>query len=182
MDTVTTSAIRSKPRPKPALSVRLDPPPFGVLGALTISVGKQSCAYLLTRLKTDFGEGWQFDKIDGEEHYQVNIGEDGHHLCDCLGQLHHGTRAGRSCKHIDALLTLRAAGKLGPAEAFPIPEPIEQTPMQASRLRFRSAGDMAANDPVQFEDDAAEYAAWSATVRCVACGAVRHECDCQEPS
>jgi len=40
MNTVSPSPVRSKPRPKPACTVRFDPPPFGVLGALTITVGK----------------------------------------------------------------------------------------------------------------------------------------------
>src|SRR5262245_34797674 len=142
MHTVSPSIVRSKPRPKPVRSVRLDLPPFGVLGAITITVGTQTCAYLLTRLTTDFGEDWQFDRIGGQEHYHVNIGEDGLHLCDCLRQLHHATREGRSCKHIDALLTLRAAGKLGPAEALAIPERTEPLTSQPSRPRFRSAGDL----------------------------------------
>lgn len=194
MSTVSTSPTVRKSRPKPARSVRLLLPPQGFAsGVVSITVGTKEASYLLTGLRSDFGQGWQLDELGATDQYAVNLSDGARNsTCECTGFLRHG-----HCKHIAALLTLRTAGRLPAASAKPNawlsagqaistrvdPKPV--SPQRPAKPRFRSAGDMAANDPDAYADlndqFADEYAEWSQTVPCVACGVARHECECQEP-
>jgi hypothetical protein len=75
------------------------------------------------------------------------------------------------------------AGRATPARVDPKPS----SQKQPAKPVYRSAGDFAANDPAAFAELnnqwADEYAAWSETIACVACGEPCHDgCACPEPS
>jgi hypothetical protein len=94
--------------------------------AIAITVGRQKDTYLLRAIPTDFGDGavgLEVEKLDTD----LNVVENYHVLldgpestCDCKGHERWG-----HCKHRDGI---QAAVKTG-------------------RLPFRSAADMARNDP-----------------------------------
>src|SRR5947208_1483569 len=79
-------------------------PTISSYGFVTLRVGKQVVDYFLRRLPSDFGVGFEFEKIGGEpcERYHVHLAAEARHTCECLGHLRHG-----HCKHVDGLLALQ---------------------------------------------------------------------------
>lgn len=174
------SPVRSKSRKQITRTVRLDLPVSRCSqGVVTVIAGKHRATYFLTRLDAEFGQGWQLEKIGSkrDKKYAVNLAESASHsTCECLGFLRHG-----SCRHVNALLALRQAGKLGQeaTEAAQEPKPnagrgagqaiqtrveLELAPTEPpAKPRFRSAGDMAANDPEAYAEvnDLPSDVAWS---------------------
>jgi hypothetical protein len=74
-----------------------------------ITVGKETAAYFITILQTDFGRGYRLEKIDptgAAEKYDVHL-DAGRRSCECKGFL----RWSR-CKHADGVAALVAAGRL----------------------------------------------------------------------
>jgi hypothetical protein len=104
---------KSKPR-----SVRLGTAPWGNNpGHVTITAGKLVTDYFLWPLASQLGgTAFRLEKFttqrdqekDEPDHYDVLLAADGKHRCECRGHLRWQT----ACKHIDALLTLRAKGQL----------------------------------------------------------------------
>lgn len=137
MTTSTTSLARKqrKPRPKPARSIRiLEHPSADTDGwaAINITIGKQSQLYRLHTIPTDFGNGaigFEIEKLDTDfettAKYHVHLSDKPEECtCDCKGHSRHG-----HCKHREGVAKLLELGKLS---------------------AYRSAGDMAANDPEAF--------------------------------
>jgi hypothetical protein len=100
----------SKPRKKPARSIRLvlRPNGDGRNGVVRITVGKESQDYFVSRIPSDFGTAFVLEKVgdEGGTAYNVNLAAD-RNLCDCQG---HARWA--HCKHADGLAALVKAGKL----------------------------------------------------------------------
>jgi hypothetical protein len=106
--TATASPRQRKPRPKPQRSIRLSVPlnAEGRNGLVSITVGKQTDEYYVSRIPADFGKGFSLEKLGSDDVYCVNI--DGQkHTCECKGHARHG-----HCKHADGLAALIVAGKL----------------------------------------------------------------------
>jgi hypothetical protein len=98
------------PRAKPARTIRLALAPLpSSPGVVSITAGKRTADYFLTRLPSDFGEAYRLDKFppQGAEVYHVLLSDEGTHSCECKGFL----RWGR-CKHADGLAALKRAGRL----------------------------------------------------------------------
>ena len=107
MSTMVKKAKRVKA--KLARSARLGTE-FNGVRAMLLTVGKLQTGYYLSRIPADFGEAFRMEKFacDGGDVYDVNLdAATGNHTCTCKGGTYHG-----HCKHIDALKTLREAGKL----------------------------------------------------------------------
>jgi hypothetical protein len=175
MNTTTEPrAVKTRARKKPVRTIRLLPALEAGTVSIAITVGRKTAEYGVAPLPTDMGQAFQLRKLDAEEGdpYSVLLSADGRHSCECMGFLRHGRQNdGRSCKHIDGLLALQRAGKLPTA-----PKPVQ---------RFRSTGDVYANAPESVPDmeagwNAAEYAAWSQSLPCVACGDAVNACECQQ--
>jgi hypothetical protein len=134
---MSTSTVR-RLRAKPARSIRvLEQPGPDTDGwaAIEITVGKQVDRYLLHTIPTDFGNGalaFEVDKLDSDlatvETYHVLL-NGAENTCDCKGHERWG-----HCKHRKGI----------------------QAAVTSGRLRFRSAGDLAANDPEAFEQQMAD--------------------------
>ena len=111
MASLSTPAPRVKPaRAKPARTIRLALAPLpSSPGGVTITAGKRTADYLLSRLPSDFGEAFRLEKFppQGGEVYHVLLNDGGAHSCECKGFL----RWGR-CKHADGLAALKRAGRL----------------------------------------------------------------------
>lgn len=131
------------PRPKPPRSIRIleqPSPDTDHWAAVSITVGKVTNTYLLHCIPSDFGNGaigFEVEKLDADfatvETYHVHLSNcPAECSCDCKGHLQHG-----HCKHREGLETLLKASKL-PA--------------------YRSAGDMARNDPEAFAQHEADVA------------------------
>jgi hypothetical protein len=104
MSTTTTTAPRTKARPKPPRYARWLRKSADGGGILTLTVGKLTTDYLCTPLAADYGTAFRLEKFasQGGEVYDVNLDpEHGRCSCDCLGMLRWG-----HCKHIDSLLAL----------------------------------------------------------------------------
>jgi len=103
-------ARQRKPRPRPERSIRLELRPDGDgPGIVRITVGKGHTDYFLYPLVTDFGRGFQLEKVDpigDRTAYAVNIDGD-RRTCDCPGFCHWSR-----CKHSDGIAALIAAGRL----------------------------------------------------------------------
>jgi hypothetical protein len=100
----TTATRAPRQRKKPARFCKVVRDENGVR-TLTLRVGKQTDAYDLCEITTDYGRGIQLTKADGTV-YAVCL--DGlASCCDCKGFSRHS-----HCKHRDALAALEAAGRL----------------------------------------------------------------------
>jgi len=101
-----TATRTRKPRVKPARRVHLYD---GSPALLEMTIGAETFSYWLKPLAADFGTSFEVRKLlaDGGDVYHVHIDEQGHHSCTCKG----GTYCGH-CKHLEAVLALRKAGKL----------------------------------------------------------------------
>ncbi len=105
MPTVT----QRKPRSKVSRTVKLLLPigldgGSGVIRIKVVRGTKETVNdYLIQRIPSDFGDGFQMDKLLGDEMYHVHLSNEGHQ-CECLGHLRWG-----HCKHVDALVALRGA-------------------------------------------------------------------------
>lgn len=135
------------PRPKPPRFIRvLEQPGPDTEGwaAVEITVGKQVDTYLLRTIPTELESGalaFEVEKLSPDfetaETYHVHLGSGPATCsCDCMGHEQHG-----HCKHREGIETLVKLGKL-PVEA----------------PRFRSAGDVARNDPDAFAQHEADLA------------------------
>jgi hypothetical protein len=112
METVTTTALtRQQWRPrKSARSIRIVIQPEGDSpGVLRITAGGVTKDYFITRIPSDFGDGYRLVKVglmERDGSYDVNLSDDGQ-TCECLGFLRHD-----HCKHADGIAVLIAAGRL----------------------------------------------------------------------
>jgi hypothetical protein len=103
-----------KPR-KPQRFIRLAVP-FNDEGRNAVAVitekrprGTKEECYFLSRVASDFGQGFFVEKIGPETEeskYHVNLQADGR-SCECKGFTSHG-----QCKHADGLAALAAVGRL----------------------------------------------------------------------
>src|SRR5437016_4737732 len=104
MSTVT----QPRPRVKPGRTVRLALAPSEVNPfAVVLIADRAEDTYHVRPLPSDFGTAFEVEKIapDGRT-YHVNLeGQTG--TCECLGHLRRGT-----CRHVQGLQALQAAGKL----------------------------------------------------------------------
>lgn len=113
MATVQKPKTPSKPRRTVRLCIAAcEVNPYNLI---LVKVGTQSDEYLVRRIPSDFGDAYTVkkllpvDDLDGSlagERYDVNLSDEGS-TCDCPGHLRHS-----HCKHVDALIALRQAGKL----------------------------------------------------------------------
>jgi hypothetical protein len=106
MDTSTPRRARVKP----ARTVHLLTPPSDVSGftVIVIAVGPAEDTNHVTPITSDFGAAYRVEKVSDPElpTYEVCLeGKGGH--CGCKGFFRWG-----SCRHVEALHALRAAGKL----------------------------------------------------------------------
>jgi hypothetical protein len=86
----------------PARTVRLVLPLNGDhAGVIQLRTERETADYLVRRIGSDFGDGFEVTKVLSEERYQVNLSNEGH-TCDCRGHLAHG-----HCKHVFGLVALR---------------------------------------------------------------------------
>ena len=106
--TATVASRQRKPRAKPARSIRLAVPlnAEGKNGLASITVGKKTDEYFLTRIAADWGTAFQLEKLGADEVYHVNL-NGAADTCDRKGHLRHG-----HCKHSEGLRALARAGKL----------------------------------------------------------------------
>jgi hypothetical protein len=88
--------------------------PTGRNAHLRITEDGKATNYLADRIPADWGEGYELAKFeadrrgDGDDVYHVLLnGEDGRDSCDCMGHERWG-----HCRHVEALKTLQAQGKL----------------------------------------------------------------------
>ena len=106
-----STVANSQPGVKPVRTVRVavgpsDDNPYFVI---TIRVGHAFADYCVKPLPADFGAAYAVEKMfnpDGAV-YHVHLSDDGAMTCECKGHLRWG-----HCKHGEALLALRKAGKL----------------------------------------------------------------------
>lgn len=87
------------------------------LGILWISDARKSTAYYTDAIHgAEGGTAYSLYKIvppadaDEQREYAVLLAADGNHSCECKGHIHYGHK--KHCRHVAALLTLRAAGRL----------------------------------------------------------------------
>lgn len=115
MSNVAQQAANGKARTvrRPARSVQVVEaagPDTGGWCAVRITVDRDTTLYLLRRTPTDFGEGFELEKLDADlrlvETYHV-LAENGMSRCDCRGHEQHG-----HCKHAAAIAALEARGQL----------------------------------------------------------------------
>lgn len=97
-------------RPKPERRCRLSPGSNGSRRILTMFIAKEAFTYWLEPLASDFGQGYRLEKFTDGTQYDVHLGADGHHTCECKGHLRWAPRT--VCKHVAALVQLRAKGLL----------------------------------------------------------------------
>lgn len=148
MTTTTTNAPakQRKPRAKPARFIRvLEQPTDESDGwaAIQIMIGKQVDTYLLHAVPTDFGNGFtgfEVEKLtpgfETAEVYHVLLADRPEDCsCDCRGH-----ERWSHCKHREGIETLVKVGKL------------------PAKPAYRSAGDMARNDPASYEQHQADTA------------------------
>jgi hypothetical protein len=114
---MTASRKPSKSRKPQPRHINISRPVNGNFAiALFIGEGakaKRYC-YYLEPIPADFGLGFRLEKFSNEveegepSEYHVNIDpQHGHHTCECMGhqRWHH-------CKHVEALVSLLASGKI----------------------------------------------------------------------
>src|SRR5262249_34496752 len=87
------------------LAVPLGPEPHQ-WGVVEITVGKETTAYFLQRLTSDFGPAFKLTKKDTGDSYDVNLSPE-KPSCECKGFLRW-----QHCKHVEGLLALQQAGRL----------------------------------------------------------------------
>ena len=127
--TIPTAPKQSKPRPKPARSVRILEQPCvdsDFWGAIEISMTTgvrsprtEKTVYLVRFIPSDFGNGavgFEVEKLDADlaavETYHVHLSDNPAEVsCDCKGHEAHG-----HCKHREGIEALRRAGKLVPPQ------------------------------------------------------------------
>lgn len=116
---MTTATKTRKPAPKPQRSATLGTTTSGKT-ILWLTENGKARAYVLTPLPSDFGTAYRLGKADnGDGHMEeYDVLLNGRETsCTCPGRTYRHT-----CKHVEALLALTAAGKL----AAPKPEAPKQ--------------------------------------------------------
>jgi hypothetical protein len=109
--------------------------------ALCITQGNERKGYYVRQIPSDIGglafhvEKFSTDRVEGEpSEYDVLIDEEtGHHVCDCLGQARWGHR--HPCRHVAALLTLIATGKIEVKRPVPAPTPKQAVPVPVEKVK-----------------------------------------------
>jgi hypothetical protein len=106
MSTATRTRAPRQPR---TVRLAVPPSPDNPFAIIVITARGKSNDYCVKPLPSDFGRAFQVEKIfDPEEvTYHVNLNGE-RSTCECKGHLRWGT----VCKHIGALQTLVAKGKL----------------------------------------------------------------------
>jgi hypothetical protein len=101
------------PSVKPGRTVRVLERTAGLV-LLEIRQGKKASRYWLTRIPSEVGPAFRFEKFEvhGGERYDVCLGTDPHEppSCECKGHIRWGHRT--TCRHLACLYALAAAGKL----------------------------------------------------------------------
>lgn len=123
MTTTTKQARKSTRKPEPR-HLNISKPVNGNY-ALSLTIGegekaKRFC-YFLEPIAADFGLAFRFVKFTNEveegepAEYAVNIDlQHGHHSCECKGFMRWN-----HCKHVESLLALVNAGKIGAPASNP---------------------------------------------------------------
>jgi hypothetical protein len=106
-----SSLTQRTPKVKPVRTVRVavGPSEDNPYSIIVIRQGNTWDDYAVKRLPSDFGAAYSVEKTfngDGTV-YHVHLSDDGAMSCECKGHLRWG-----HCKHAEALLALRQAGKL----------------------------------------------------------------------
>jgi hypothetical protein len=124
-----STATNSRKRVKPERHVTIGASTNSVFALhMTIGTGEtaQHFGYYVSRIASDFGLGFHFEKfgteqVEGEpSEYDVNLDlERGYHSCTCKGNTYHG-----HCKHVESVLALIKSGKIA-VEQQPAPQPVE---------------------------------------------------------
>jgi len=110
MNTLTKTTAKGKS--KGQRSVRIGEPTNGVR-ALALTKDGITTGYFLRVIPTDFGRGFELTKFDtedaadGEKVYHVHLDAELGDSCTCKGFIHRD-----KCKHVDAVKTLVALGKV----------------------------------------------------------------------
>jgi hypothetical protein len=106
---MATSTLR-RAGVKPARTIRLALPPSEAtpFAVVIIAVGHTEDTYHVTPIPSDFGAAFRVEKVSDPDlpTYDVCLDGNGGH-CGCKGFCHRGT-----CRHVDGLHALRAAGQL----------------------------------------------------------------------
>jgi hypothetical protein len=114
--------------------------------AVCITQGDERKGYYVRQIPSDIGglafhvEKFSTDRVEGEpSEYDVLIDEEaGHHDCDCLGQARWGHR--HPCRHIAALLTLIATGKIAVKRPVPTPARKQAVPVPVEKVKPSKTG------------------------------------------
>ena len=111
MASLTKTAAKGKG--KVQRSVRIGAAVNGVRGLVITDSKGERCGYSLREIPVDFGRGYQLDKFEMEQAdendctYHVHLDAELGDSCTCKGFCYRS-----KCKHIDALKTLVALGKV----------------------------------------------------------------------
>jgi hypothetical protein len=111
MDTLTNNTKQRKSK-RGERSLRIGSALNG-LRALSLRKDGATVNYYLREIPVDFGRGFQLDKFyseaseDGQEVYHVHLDKELGDSCTCKGFVYRS-----KCKHIDAIKTLVALGKV----------------------------------------------------------------------
>lgn len=100
---VTTATQARQQQPQgPSRTLRLKCKPVGRLpGVVSLTVNGDTQDYLISRVGSQFGDGYKLDKISDGSTYYVHLSDEGS-TCECMGFCRHG-----HCKHIDSVRRLR---------------------------------------------------------------------------
>ena len=110
METMTKTTKQGKAKIQRA--VRIGEAVNGVRGMVITDAKGVQCGYWLRELAVDFGRGFELVKFDTEAAnedgpYHVHLDAQLGDSCTCKGFVHRD-----KCKHVDALKTLVALGKV----------------------------------------------------------------------
>src|ERR1700677_4944137 len=109
MATMTQTRKQSKSK----RSVRIGAAVDGVRGLVITDAKGERCGYSLREIPVDFGRGFQLDKFemeqapDDDKTYHVHLDAELGDSCTCKGFVYRS-----KCKHVDAMKTLVALGKV----------------------------------------------------------------------
>jgi SWIM zinc finger len=111
MATLTKTAAKGKG--KVQRSLRIGAAVDGVRGLVITDSKGERCGYSLREIPVDFGRGFQLDKFEMEQAaaddrtYHVHLDAELGDSCTCKGFIYRS-----KCKHVDAVKTLVALGKV----------------------------------------------------------------------
>jgi hypothetical protein len=112
MNTVTHTNAKVNTSKRGERSLRVSDEVNG-LRALALTTGGATVSYYLKEIPVDFGRGFQLDKFytegagEDDRTYHVHLDKELGDSCTCKGFVYRS-----KCKHVDALKTLVALGKV----------------------------------------------------------------------